>query len=153
MYGHDLLCPHALKERLNTSVSAEYVSHETCGHNKLCPYDGCIQFALNCQKQSHTIQKGLLKNPERRPIGLRKAVCCLPKGRLLAGKRRPFVMRWMSMCYEGWRKPVSRCRPFRGAGGSCRAVPRSFRARLSGARCRQAGCITVAAGCRRRPRE
>ena len=34
--------------------------------------------------------------------------------------------------------------------GSCRATPQTVQARLSGARCRQAGCTVAGGGCRRR---
>ena len=51
------LCPHVSKKRIFIDVRIFIRPSVACGHNKLCPYFGCIQFALNCQKQSHTIQQ------------------------------------------------------------------------------------------------
>ena len=88
-------------------MSAKYVSHETCGHNKLCPYIGCIQFMFVFTVKVLSIQHicgwpagAYLLADKSLPFGLQKTVFCRPKAYLLQTL-------WLSTVYKTLSKSPS----------------------------------------------
>ena len=73
-------------------MSAEYVSGETCGHNKLCPYKGCVQLAFNFKNK---VMPSNRFSDEPQVTAFRLAIC-----RLLACNLPSFA-RWFTANWQG----------------------------------------------------